>query len=123
VRAPPVSGFHEFVHELLEGLGPLRIRRMFGVAGVYAGEVMFAVIDDDVLYLKTDGALAAELDAEGSSRWVYREGGRPTSYWRLPESALDDPEAAVAWACKALALARAGAVKKRPRRSAPGHDS
>ncbi len=63
-----MSGFHEFVHELLEGLGPLRIRRMFGVAGVYAGEVMFAVIDDDVLYLKTDGALAAELDAEGSSR-------------------------------------------------------
>jgi len=113
-----MSGFHDFVHELLEGLGPLRIKRMFGAAGVYAGEAMFAVIDDDVLYLKTDEALQAELAAEGSARWVYRDGGGPTSFWRLPEAALDDPEAAVAWARKAVAVAHAKAAQRRPRRSA-----
>jgi DNA transformation protein len=33
-------------------------------------------------------------------------------YWRLPESALDDPEEAVMWGRKALAVARAKAAAK-----------
>jgi DNA transformation protein len=118
-----MTGFHAFVQELLEGLGPVRIRRMFGGAGVYAGEVMFGLIDDDVLYLKTDEALRAELQAEGSTGWVYsRAPGKweETSYWRLPESALDDPDEAVAWARKGLAVAAAQPRKPgKPRRRAP----
>lgn len=115
-----MSGFHSFVVDLFAGLGPVRIRRMFGGAGVYAGEVMFALIDDDTLYLKADAALKAELAAEGSASWVYRGRNRVeenTSFWRLPEAALDDPDEAVAWARKALAVAEAKAVGKRPRRS------
>lgn len=114
-----MSGFHAFVQELFEGLGPVRIRRMFGGAGIYAGDVMFGLIDDDTIYLKTDEALKAELAAEGSTGWVYsRAPGKweETSYWRLPESALDDPDEAAAWARKALAVASAKATPKRPRR-------
>ena len=119
-----MSGFTAFVEELFEGLGPVRIRRMFGGAGVYAGEVMFALIDDEVIYLKTDEALRAELAKEGSVSWVYRGRDKPmenTSYWRLPETALDDPDEAVAWARKALAAAtaKAAANPKRRKRTAP----
>jgi len=105
-----MSEFHAFVEELFSGLGPVRIKRMFGGAGVYAGELMFALIDGDVIYLKADDALKAELAAEGSVSWVYRSPGRTlqdTSYWRLPETALDDPDEATAWARKALAVAQA----------------
>jgi DNA transformation protein len=118
-----MTGFADFVQELLEGLGPVRIRRMFGGAGVYAGDVMFGLIDADVLYLKTDEALRGELAAQGSVGWVYsRAPGKweETSYWRLPESALDDPDEAVAWARKALAVAQARAAenpKKRKKRA------
>jgi len=114
-----MSGFNAFVEELFAGLGPVRIRRMFGGAGVYAGETMFALIDDEVIYLKTDEALRAELQAEGSAPWVYsRAPGKweETSYWRLPENALDDPDEAVAWARKALAVAEAKAAQKTPRK-------
>jgi DNA transformation protein len=114
-----MSGFHAFVEELFAGLGPVRIRRMFGAAGVYAGEVMFGLIDDETLYLKTDEALKAELQAEGSVGWVYsRAPGKweETSYWRLPEAALDDPDEAVAWARRSLAVAEAKAAEKRPKR-------
>ena len=114
-----MSGFHDFVLELFEGLGPLRIRRMFGGAGIYAGEVMFGLIDDETIYLKTDEALKAELAAEGSAGWVYsRAPGKweETSYWRLPEAALDDPDEAVAWARKSLAVAQAKAAQKKPRK-------
>lgn len=114
-----MSGFNDFVLELFEGLGPVRIRRMFGGAGVYAGETMFALIDDEVVYLKTDEPLRAELQAEGSQPWIYsRAPGKweETSYWRLPEAALDDPDEAVAWARKALAVAEAKAAAN-PRRA------
>jgi DNA transformation protein len=114
-----MSGFHGFVEELFAGLGPLRIRRMFGGAGVYAGGVMFGLIDEDTLYLKTDAPLRAELAAEGSAAWVYsRAKGvwEDSAYWRLPEAALDDPDEAVAWARRALAVASAKAAATRPRR-------
>lgn len=114
-----MSGFHDFVAELFEGLGPVRIRRMFGGAGIYAGEVMFGLIDDEVIYLKTDDALRAQLQAEGSAPWVYsRAPGKweETSYWRLPEPALDDPDEAVGWARKSLAVAEAKAAQKKPRK-------
>src|SRR5258706_3192609 len=114
-----MSGFHAFVEELFAGFGPVRIRRMFGGAGIYAGDVMFALIDDETIYLKTDDALKAELQAEGSVGWVYsRAPGKweETSYWRLPEAALDDPEEAATWARKALAVAEAKAAQKTPKR-------
>ena len=114
-----MSGFGDFVQELFEGLGPVRVKRMFGGLGVYAGEVMFALVDHEVIYLKADEALKGELVAEGSAAWVYsrRDGWmRETSYWRLPETALDDPDEAVRWARRALAVAQAKAAEKKPRR-------
>ena len=48
------EGFKDFVTELLDGFGPVTIRNMFGGAGVYADGVMFAILVDDVLYLKAD---------------------------------------------------------------------
>jgi DNA transformation protein len=114
-----MGGFHAFVEELFAGLGPVRIRRMFGGAGIYAGDVMFALIDDEIIYLKTDEALRADLAAEGSAAWVYsRAAGswEDSSYWRLPEAALDDPDAAADWARRALAVAAAKAALKPPKR-------
>jgi DNA transformation protein len=114
-----MSGFHSFVEELFAGLGPVRTRRMFGCAGIYAGEVMFGLIDEDTIYLKADEALRAELAAEGSAAWVYsraKGSWEDSSYWRLPEAALDDPDEAAGWARKALAVAEAKATAKRPKR-------
>jgi DNA transformation protein len=114
-----MSDFHAFVEELFAGFGPVRIKRMFGGAGIYAGDLMFGLIDDDTIYLKADEALKAELATEGSVGWIYsRAPGRweDTSYWRLPEAALDDPDEAAAWARKALAAAQAKAEQKKPRR-------
>jgi DNA transformation protein len=120
-----MSGFHGFVEELFAGLGPVRIRRMFGGAGVYAGDVMFGLIDEDTLYLKTDAALRVELAAEGSAAWVYSRAKRTwedSAYWRLPEVALDDPDEAVAWARRALAVASARAAQRPPKRPARPKD-
>jgi DNA transformation protein len=95
---------------------------MFGGAGVYADGLMFALLADDVIYLKTDEALRAELEAEGCAPWVWEPGSGArqgekiqTSYLRLPDAALDDPDDAARWGRKALAVARAKA-KAKPKR-------
>src|SRR5579871_1824221 len=101
-----------FAVDLFSGLGDVSARRMFGGAGLYAGSVMFGLVDDGRIFLKTDEALAADLRAAGAVSWAYVERKGPkaglsqeTSYWSLPESALDDPDEAVAWARRALAVA------------------
>ena len=113
-----MSDFHAFIEELFAGFGPVRFKRMFGVVGLYADDLIFGLIDEDTVYLQADTALRAEMEAEGSVRWVYRFSSKPTgtmSYWRLPEAALDDPDEAVAWARRALAVAQAKAAAKRPK--------
>lgn len=108
------DGFADFVRELFAGLGPVSVRRMFGGAGAYAQGRMFALIADEVIYLKTDAALKAALAAEGSQPFVWvpesgpKQGQRvEMSYWRLPEAALDDPDEATKWGRMALAVALA----------------
>jgi DNA transformation protein len=103
-----------FACDLFSGMGPVSARRMFGGAGLYAGTVMFGLIDDGRIYLKVDEALKRELTAAGAVSWIYTERTGPkagvaqeTSYWSLPENALDDPDEAVAWGRRALAVAEA----------------
>jgi DNA transformation protein and related proteins len=113
------NSFHEFVRELFADMGPIQVKRFFGGGGAYAGGVMFLLISDDVIYLKTDDALQAELTAEGCGPFIWRpkSGSRageevPLGYWRLPEAAMDDPDLAVEWGRKALAVARAKTTAK-----------
>ena len=51
------ANFGEWVREHFHALGRLEIKRMFGGAGVYAAGVMFALLDDGVVWLKGDEAL------------------------------------------------------------------
>jgi DNA transformation protein len=117
------NSFHDFVRELFAGLGPVQIKRMFGGAGGYADGLMFLLLADDAIYLKTDDALRVELREAGSGPflWTPQSGPRAgekveMSYWRLPDSALDDPEEAAIWGRKALAVARAKAAAKPKRK-------
>jgi DNA transformation protein len=115
-------GFVELVKEVLGGLGPITARRMFRGAGIYAEGVMFALIIDDTLYLKADEKTRAPFEAEGLAPFAYKSGGRTvaTSYWRVPERLLDDPDEMTAWAHEALGVAKGrAAIKQRKRPSEP----
>ncbi|WP_284877373.1 TfoX/Sxy family protein [Brevundimonas sp. MEB006b] len=102
------ADFGEWVREHFHALGRLEIKRMFGGAGVYAAGVMFALLDDGVVWLKGDEALGAAFVEAGSRQFTYpTKDGRMMSmgYWTLPEAALDDPDEAVAWARRSLDVA------------------
>lgn len=114
----------EYAADLFSGLGGVSARRMFGGAGLYCDGVMFGLIDDGRVFLKTDAALKAVLAAEGAVAWIYSSARQPwpeeTSYWSLPGGAEDDPEEAVMWARRALAVAQAIKAAKPARKPRKG---
>ncbi len=74
---------------------------------IHSDGLVFALVGpDDRIFLKASEDLAEALRAEGSERFEFsRKDGRitRTGYWTLPDSALDDPEEACAWARRSLA--------------------
>ena len=107
------------IRDLFQGLGEVRIRRMFGGQGVFSDELMFALEAGGELYLKADETSVGAFRDAGSRQFVYTKDGRPTpmSYWRLPDAALDDPDEAAGWGRLAVDAARrsAQAKRKKPR--------
>lgn len=59
-------GFADFVVEQLDGCGPIVTKRMFGGLGIYSADIFFALIDDDVLYLKVDDSTRGDFERAGS---------------------------------------------------------
>jgi DNA transformation protein len=115
------ADFIAWVIELAQPTARVVARAMFGGHGLYADGIIFAIVVDDTLYLKTDGDNRAEFAAQGLEPFVYagRNGDRTAmSYHRAPEEALENPDAMAHWLRSAMgASLRAAAA--RPKRRAP----
>jgi len=106
----------EDIRELFAVFGAVTVRRMFGGAGIYAEETMFALVHDGVIYLKADDHNAPAFAREDLAPFTYtnRHGKRGVmSYRRMPDRLYDDPDELAAWAREALAAARRRAARKR----------
>lgn len=119
----PKEEFVEYVVELLSSSGPVTARRMFGGHGIYRDGRMFALIAKDILFLKCDDQTRPTFEAAGSEPFMYEAKGRPrmaTSYWRMPDEAMESPALAAPWAKLAYeaALRKASAAPKSRARTA-----
>ncbi|GAB2876430.1 TfoX/Sxy family protein [Uliginosibacterium flavum] len=96
-----------YLTELFAPLGRIRSKRMFGGAGLYCDELFFAIVIDDVLYLKVDEHNRAQFEAEGLEPFRYEAKGKlaQMNYYRAPDEALDSPALMHPWARSALAAA------------------
>jgi DNA transformation protein len=91
-------------------------RAMFGGHGRYADGLFFAIVDDDVLYLKADDTTRADFEALGCAPFEFmtKDGAKMAmSYLRAPDEALERPDAMRLWARKALGVAMRAAANKR----------
>jgi len=117
------ADFLAYVLEQLAGLGNVTSRRMFGGVGIYRDGAFFALIDDDVLYLKVGAHNRAEFEARGMGPFrPFKD--KPTysmNYYELPADVLEDADECIVWARRSLAIAtvarpkRPAARKKRRR--------
>ncbi|MFK7876072.1 MAG: TfoX/Sxy family protein [Paracoccaceae bacterium] len=97
-----------FALDLFAGVGPLTTRKMFGGLGIYAdGQIFALVMSTGEIRLKAVGPMIDILKTEGWSQWTYeRKNGAMSSmpYWQIPDDILDDPDAASAWARRAVSF-------------------
>ena len=78
-----------FATDLFSDLGAVTSRKMFGGLGLYQDGTIFAVVSSEGrIYVKTIPETAATLAEQDAEQF------HNMPYWSLPESALDDPEAA-----------------------------
>ena len=118
------NGLTDFVLELLDPLGPVSARRMFGGVGLFQRGVMFGLIVRDELFLKVGEADIPAYEAAGEAAFSYETRTAPhhpvRSVWRCPPELLDDGERIRDWAHKAIeaAMAVARAKPKAPRKRA-----
>lgn len=105
----------EYVVELLQALGAVSAKRMFGGYGLYREGLMFALIADDTLYVKADAENRGEYEKRAMPPFLYTRQGKTITiaYHAVPAEALDDRS-------DLLALARLGfAAALRGRKPAP----
>jgi len=102
---------HELLLESLRAVPELEIRRLFGGAGLYSDGIMFGILYDGRVYLKTDETTRAEFVARGSTAFVPRSGRTLTSYYEVPAELLDDETELLLWARRAVDVAQARAAR------------
>ncbi len=112
--------FVSYVVDLMQSIGPVRAKAMFGGHGVFLDELMFALVADNILYLKVDKETETEFKDRGLDAFAYQKKGKETSYkvikmsyYQVPEEALEDSEEMNLWANKAYSVALRAASKKR----------
>ena len=77
------ADFADYAVELLGAAGRVAARRMFGGYGLYCDGVMFALIADDVLYLKADDVQPARARARRLRAVHLRSEGPPHDHGLL----------------------------------------
>lgn len=104
--------FKNYVVDLMQSLGPVSAKAMFGGYGIFLHGVMFALIADSVLYVKVDDEMEEEFKSKGLEPFTYSRKGKSInmSYYEAPEETLDDAQEMNHWAQKsynaALRLSR-----------------
>lgn len=106
--------FLEFLKDQLSAFGPVSMRRMFGGAGLFRDNLMFALIAEDTLYFKIDERNRPDYETAGMAPFTYEGKGKKMqmSYYEVPPDVLEDPAEMSAWAGKAFEAALAGAKAK-----------
>lgn len=114
-----VNAFVENLKEVLSPFGKVEASAMFGGHGLYHDGLMFALVADEVLYLKADEQSAKRFADLGLAQFEYVKAGKRMrmTYWEAPEAIFDDPQQAREWASLAYdAALRASRAKKKPAR-------
>jgi DNA transformation protein and related proteins len=96
---------------------PIRIKSMFGGAGVYAGELFFAIIADETLYFKVDESNRPDFEAAGMEPFTpFPDKDFIMGYYQLPEEVLDDVGELEQWVTKALEVAERTGKRRKPKK-------
>jgi len=127
--SPPMAAFekthNDFVEHVVETMrefGPVTAKSMFGGWGLYRDGLFFAIVFEDMLYLKVDEENCAPFEKANLPPFVYvtKDGERMTlSYRQAPPEALETRSAMAEWARLGYEAAVRAKNRKPARRRKP----
>ena len=110
----------EHAKELFAPFGAIRVKKMFGGAGVYCDDLFFAIMNDEAIYLKVDEESRAEFERRGLEPFIFemKDGSSGAmNYYNAPEDIYDDEDELRRWTTLALdAASRAAKFRKNPKK-------
>ena len=111
--AKPIPEFVVYLVDVLQVVGPVYAKPMFGGFGIYLDAVMFGLISDNSFYFKVDEQSKADFVEAGLQAFKYNRKGRviEMSYYQAPEEVFDSLEIMREWANAAYPCALRSAVK------------
>ncbi len=124
---PLIAWLLDELQPLAAQIGEIRARRMFGGAGLYHDDIVFALVIQGTCYLRVDDATRARFAAEGGYPFQYAREGRTitmTGYLSTPADALDGGQPLRDWvrlaieAARRTANAKAAGPKRAPAKAA-----
>jgi DNA transformation protein len=115
------EGLYAWVQEALEPMGRVTMRKMMGGATLYLDGIIFAIMVDGELWMKSDAEADPVWDAVSTERFTvaFKDGKVDSmNYRRAPSDVYDDAEAMQKWTNVSVEAGRRRVVKKRPKRDA-----
>ena len=105
---PVSSTFREWVREQLRPtVRALRDRSRFGGVGIYAGDLFFALLAEDRLYMKVDDTNRADFTAAGMEPFrPFPDHDMVMSYYEVPLEVIENPARLGEWAAGSIEVAR-----------------
>lgn len=97
---PVTDEFINYLLDVLEPLGFIRHRRLFGGAGLYFDTRQFAILMDNRLYLAADDNTRCHFERHNMQPFSYQtKRGRVSlkRYFEVPEEVLADPDQLLEW--------------------------
>jgi DNA transformation protein len=105
---PTSPDYLAYILDLLSPIHPITSRKMFGGAGIFIEEGMFALITaDDLFHFKVDDSNRADYEAAEMPRF----GRMP--YYQVPEEVLENEDELRVWMEKAMEVTRQAAKNKK----------
>lgn len=95
--------FISYLLEMLQPLGSIEAKTMFGGFGIYRHGLMFGLVSQGTFYLKADDENRPDFEARGLPPFTYKRKGKELSmsYFQAPPEAMDNVEELCKWAQKA----------------------
>lgn len=111
------NAFTTYAVEMMQSMGPVCAKSMFGGHGLFLEDLMFGLIADNVLYLKADKESVNDFKTRGLDAFTYRKKDKTLSmsYYQAPEETLEDIDEMNVWANKAYSAALRAASNKKKR--------
>ena len=99
--------FALYVVELMQSIGPVRYKKMFGGYGIFLEDLMFGLVANNILYLKVDKETENAFKEKGLEAFTYDKKGKKInlSYFQAPEETLEDSNEMNVWANEAYLTA------------------